>query len=183
MTYDGESDQMDGSTSLPCGGRVPLWSWQQVEERMVEAMGHWRRSHDSEARFSLGGRISSIWRMAFTDKMALIEMADLEKEKLKPLPLSRGDMARMAEASEWLRFVAEDDRRLVVLALGKLASGHSRVPWLKLKRQLGVRFGAEGLRKRYSRSITRIANALNSPEMAESCEGGVSSPQTPPPSK
>jgi hypothetical protein len=33
---------------------------------MAEAMRHWWRS-DSEARFSLGGRISSIWRQCVDD--------------------------------------------------------------------------------------------------------------------
>lgn len=159
-----------------------FWAWQDVEDRLVEAMGHWWRSHDRDARFSLGGRISSIWRQAWTDRetMALIEQVDLPREALKPLPLSRADMARMQEASEWLRFVPEADRRLVVLALTKKAAGHSRIPWMNLKRALRVRFGADGLRKRYSRGIATIANSLN---MAENRKGGLSSGNLFPPSK
>ena len=182
MTYEPDALAVDASKSLPSNGRDEFWSWQAVEDRLVEAMGHWWRSHDRDARFSLGGRISSIWRQSWTDRetLALIEQVDLPREAPKPLPLSRGDIARMDEASEWLRFVPEADRRLVVLALVKKAAGHSRVPWLKLRRALGVRFGADGLRMRYSRAITAIANSLNS---AANRQGCMSSPQMMKPSK
>lgn len=139
-----------------------FWTFEAVQERLVDAMRCWRRSHDAEARFGLAGRISSLWSQCVDDPLALIERHGKETEAPRPLPLSRADMARMSEASEWLAFVREEDRRLVVLALGKLASGHKSVPWLKLKRQLGVHFGADGLRKRYSRALTSVCNALNS---------------------
>src|SRR5437868_5631559 len=105
MTYDGQPERSDGSTSLPQRGRVVQWEWRDVEERMAEAMRHWWRSSDSEARFSLGGRISSIWRQAFIDRMALIEQLDMEPTPPMALPLSRSDIRRMEEASEWMRFV------------------------------------------------------------------------------
>jgi hypothetical protein len=158
------------SATLPRAGRVTsaadFWTWQAVQERMTEAMRHWRRSHDMDARFSLGGRISSIWRLAFTDRMDLIRHELLTElpaaDAPKPLPLSRDDMARMTEASEWMRFVPEADRRLVVIVLGKLASGHKTVPWLTIWKALGRgRPGPDGLRSRYSRAITCIANELN----------------------
>jgi hypothetical protein len=165
MTYEGQAKQGDHSTTLPHGGRVQpgadFWTWQAVQERMAEAMRHWWRSSDSEARFSLGGRISSIWRQCVDDPLALIERHGLQTEAPPPLPLSRGDMARMVEASEWLAHVREADRRLVVLVLVYLAKGEKKVPWLKLTRRLGTGHGADGLRKRYSRAITDVANVLN----------------------
>jgi hypothetical protein len=165
MTYQGQAQQDDPSMTLPHGGRVPTWTWQAVEERMAEAMGHWWRSPDSEARYSLGGRISSIWRQSWTDRsvMALIEQLDVVKtEQPKALPLSRDDMARMVEASEWMRFVPEADRRLVITVLVKLAKGNTTVPWLAIWKALGRgKPGPEGLRSRYSRAITCVANALN----------------------
>lgn len=168
MTYIGDDACDDGCAPLRslqgCRKGDGLWTWQAVEDRMAEAMRHWWRSPDSEARFSLGGRISSIWRQAWTDRigMALIEQLDLPAaEEPRALPLSRDDMARMVEASEWLRYVPEDDRRLVVLVLVYLARGEKKVPWLKLKRRLGIPFGADGLRKRYSRALTDVCIALN----------------------
>ena len=77
----------------------------------------------------------------------------------------------MNEAAEWLRFVPERDRRLVSLALAYLAVGNKRVPWMRLKAVMGVRFGADGLRMRYARAVATICQRLNSAEMRA---GGVS---------
>jgi hypothetical protein len=88
--------------------------------------------------------------------------------------LTRDEVARRDEASEWLRFVPDADRELVVLALGCLANGQKHVPWMRLRRPLGVQYGADGLRKRYCRALAGIAERLN---RADFCEGGVSSPQ------
>jgi hypothetical protein len=164
MAYQQQIEQPDASITLPTDGRVerdPAWTWQLVEDRMAEAMRHWWRSPDGDARYSLGGRISSVWRQCVDDPLALIERHGVETEAPRPLPLSRGDMARMVEASEWLRHVPPADRRLVVLVLVYKARGEKKVPWLKIKRRIGVAFGADGLRKRYSRAITCVANALN----------------------
>jgi hypothetical protein len=90
-----------------------------VQDRLVEAMRHWWRSPDSDCRFSLGGRVSAIWRQALSEPAFI----DIQEAALRPLPLSRADIARMSEASEWLAFVGERDRKLVTLALVKLASG------------------------------------------------------------
>jgi hypothetical protein len=160
MTYLGDRHGSNASATVPLGGRVE-WTWEEIEDRLVDALDLWRRSHDRDARFSLGGRISSVWRQCVDDPLALIERHVVAPEAPRPLPLSRGDMARMTEASEWMRFVPERDRRLVVLALTYLLKGHSRVPWLKLKHRLGIKFGAEGVRKRYSRALEAIAKALN----------------------
>jgi hypothetical protein len=162
MTYEWQTRQGNASAIVPGGGRVPAWTWQDVEDRMVEAMGHWWRSTDSEARFSLGGRISSIWRQAFTDKLALIEQLDMEPTPPMALPLSRGDIARMQEASEWMRFIPEADRRLVIMVLAKKARGHKTVPWMIIWKALGRgKPGPEGLRSRYSRAVTCVAAMLN----------------------
>jgi hypothetical protein len=186
MAYHSETQAADASTSLPTRGRV-RFSWQDVEDRLVEATENWRRSPDADARFSLGGRISSIWRQAWTDRigMALIEQLDLPApDEPKPLPLSRSDVARMTEASEWMRFVPEADRRLVIMALSYLARGRSVVPWLVIWKKLGRgKPGPDGLRMRYSRALTAVCKALNSGGTAEKSEGSVSSPQTYPPSK
>lgn len=79
----------------------------------------------------------------------------------RKLPLTRAEYAEMMEASEWLGLVVERDRRLVVLAVTALARGAAQVPWLELRAKMGVRFGAHGLRKRYSRALTRICHVLN----------------------
>jgi hypothetical protein len=141
-----------------------FWTFEAVQERLVDALRCWWRWPDADRRFGLAGKISSLWQQAVDDPLALIERAGRETEAPRPLPLSRGDMQRTQEATEWLLMVPERDRRLVCLALTKLAAGHSQVPWLKVKHQFGLEYGAEGLRKRYGRALTQICNNLNSAE-------------------
>lgn len=163
-----------------------FWTWQAVEDRLVDAMRHWWRSPDPDARFSLGGRISSAWQNYFPDRRDLAlwgVLADQVAAEPRPLPLSRADVERMTEASEWLRFVPEADRRLVVMALARLAAGDKTVPWLRIMRRLGQGHGSEGLRKRYSRALTAICHQLNGAKPAQMSEGRLSSRQTWQPSK
>lgn len=163
MTYRLSSGAADPSSTLPVAGRVPNWTWQAVEDRLVEAMRCWRRSPDAEARFAIGGRISSAWQHYAPSRrdLALWDMLlELQAPTPRALPLSRAEVADMLEASDWLRLVREDDRRLVVIALGILASGAAAVPWMKLKRTMNIAYGADGLRKRYSRALTDVAKAL-----------------------
>ncbi|HEY1605608.1 MAG TPA: hypothetical protein VGF77_08405 [Allosphingosinicella sp.] len=133
-------------------------SWQMVEDRLVEALQLWWRMPDSDGRYGLRGRISSIWRQ-FVPERALI---DAVTEEPRALPPSRGDIGRMQEATDWIVHVPDRDRRMTVLALLYLARGEARVPWMELWDQLGRgRPGPDGLRMRYSRALTIIAAALN----------------------
>jgi len=81
--------------------------------------------------------------------------------------MTRADVAARDQASDWLIYVPERDRKLVVMALGQLAGGKSRVSWMALRRPMGVKIGAHGLRRRYTRAIGGIADALN----RRKCEG------------
>ena len=81
MTYRRASSGRVGDH--PSGaGRVELgdgfWTFEAVEERMVEAMRLWWRSPSADSRFGLEGRISSIWRQMFIDRIALIEQLDMQ---------------------------------------------------------------------------------------------------------
>lgn len=166
MTYESiESGRVkiDPSECLPDKVNVFLCH-AEVEERLVEALRHWWRSADHDARFSLGGRISSVWRQVLPGEH-LADLIDARGQEMetpapRPLPLSRADMQRRDEATEWLLLVPERDRRLVIMALGYLAKGDKRIPWLKIARRLRI-LGAEGLRKRYSRAITDVCHSLN----------------------
>jgi hypothetical protein len=133
-------------------------SFDMVEGRLVDALRLWRRMPDSDARFGLSGRISSLWSQYVPDG-ALTDVVPDEPRAPRP---SRADIARMQEATNWLVHAPESDRALVILALRYLAAGKKRVPWTDLWRALGRgRPGPDGLRKRYSAAITLVANALN----------------------
>jgi hypothetical protein len=131
-----------------------LWTLDRLQDRLVDTVHLWRRMPSGGpspiAKDGPWHLIRAEWG----------DYADPDAAPRK-LPLTRAEYAQMMEASEWLGLVPERDRRLVVLAVTELARGAAQVPWLDLRARMGVRFGADGLRKRYSRALTRICNVLN----------------------
>lgn len=192
MTYESSATGRVGREGFRPGRDLSdsgFWTFEAVQERLVEAMHLWDRSPGG-GRWPFAG--DGPWQLitrrvrAAAGGLALMDLWRLEQDERRlgggerPLPLTRSDIARRDEASEWLGFVPEADREIVVLALGCLARGAKHVPWLRLKHRLGIKFGADGLRKRYSRAITDIAEQLN---RAENCDGGLSTHQFAPPFK
>lgn len=131
-----------------------LWTFAMVQESMVEAVQLWWRMPG-------GGR--SPYAKDGPWDLIRAEWGDYYDPDARPRlpPLSRADVARMQAAAEWLLWVPERDRRLVALALRALAGGAAQVPWMALRRPMGVRLGADGLRKRYGRAMTFIVRRLN----------------------
>lgn len=151
-------------------GSDGFWTFEAVRERLVEAMLLWMRSPGGgKWPFAGDGPWQLITRSvrATAGDVSDFELWRMEQDERKlgggerPLPLTRAEVAVRDETSEWLRFVPERDRALVVLALTSLARGDKRVPWMRLKARMGVQWGAEGLKMRYRRSIAAIAKALN----------------------
>lgn len=131
-----------------------------VRDRLVAAARLWRRMPDSDDRYGLSGRISSIWSQYVRDR-ALID-AHLTAERPRSLPPSRADIDRMLEATDWILHVPERDRRLVMVALDFLAGGRARVPWETVwSLSGGGKPGPTGIRMRFNAAITAVANALN----------------------
>jgi hypothetical protein len=132
-----------------------FWTFDMVEERLVETVHLWWRSPG-------GGRspyaTDGPWELVKRDLWG----PDVDKDApLRPLPLRRREVAARDEVSAWLLLVPERDRKLVVLAVTMLAKGHSQVQWMELRKPLGVSFGADGLRMRYSRALQTICKRLN----------------------
>lgn len=152
-------------------------TFREVEARLVEAMRLWRRSPGG-GRWPFAG--DGPWHLVRGDGSAQEEWDRRYndhrggfQEKPRPLPLSIDEVEERDRVSEWLRFVPERDRRLVVLALVQLANGAPHPKWSRIRLQLTEEIGARGLGQRYSRAITGIVRAL---ERAENCARGVSSP-------
>lgn len=145
-----------------------FWTFEAVQERLIDAMLLWRRAPDRERGWLT---VRAYW----PEMRRHNHFGDYSDEEAlpRPLPLTRAEVAEMNAVGEWLAFVPERDRRLVALAVSKLENGASQVPWLALRKAMGVTFGAHGLRKRYSRALTAIAMALN---MAENQAGMLSTP-------
>lgn len=192
MTYVDDHKGDDLSTASPANGEINFWTFDAVQERLVEALHLWERSPGG-GRWPFAGdgpwqlitrkvRMAEGMVMGMDITRLLQEDDDAETRQWlgreRRRSLSRDEVARRDEASEWLAFVPAEDRELVVLALGCLAKGAKHVPWMRLRKPLGVKFGADGLRKRYSRAITAIAVALNG---ADFRDGSVSSHQITPP--
>jgi hypothetical protein len=163
MTYE---QNVAGSVADEASGigRMPVWSHALVEERMVEAMELWRRSPDRERGWL---HVRAFWPEIRRSGVFQVVAGEIdhpeEKPELRPLPLTRAQVRDMVEASEWMAHVPERDRRLVALALTYKAQG-KQPQWMKMKRRLGIAFGATGLQMRYSRAITSICKALNAAE-------------------
>lgn len=167
MTYDcSNAGKVDAGPSS--GGKVEFWTFEAVQDALIEAMLLWRRSPDRERGWL---HCRAYWPEI--RRVGIFQVvggeADYPEHDPQPraLPLTRAQVAAMTEAAEWLAYVPERDRRLVALAIAQLANGAAQVPWLQLKRAMGVPFGAHGLRKRYSRAITGICEALNSRNSAK----------------
>jgi hypothetical protein len=135
-----------------------LMTFGDVEDRLVEAMQlQWRTE---------GGR----WPFASDGPWHLIrkEWSDWDARDAKPTPrtpLSRSEQARLNEAMGWLAMVPGDfERRLIVVAVTRLAAGDKQVPWRRLLAVMGLARGADGLRKRYGRALACLVRMLNAAE-------------------
>ena len=110
--------------------KTVMLDFDSVEAMLVEAVELWRRSPG-------GGR----WPFASDGPWDQVQRfiregdydargGDMEDAVLRPLPLSRSEVAERDDVSAWLLHVADDaDRHLVVLVLGVLARGR-KVRWL-----------------------------------------------------
>lgn len=133
-----------------------FWTYEAVEERLVEAWGFLARLPDREAAWLRVG-VSSIYRSVVR------EWNDYWQTDDKPvrLGLRSAQVDRMDEAMGWLDHVRPADRRLIGLVLHVLSHGYSEPPWKGLCAPMGWGGHPDALRKRYSRALAHIAAMLN----------------------
>lgn len=138
-----------------------LKSFADVEERLVEAVLVMRRLSDREAGWL---RVKACWPDIVRERNLGDYDArgiDMETPTLRPLPATRRDIAEMEEAFAWVLAAKEHDRRLIALAIRALAQGEKRIPWMRLRKPMGIKLGAHGLRKRYERAMHLVTKAAN----------------------
>lgn len=140
-----------------------MYSFADVETRLVEAMLVMRRMSDREAGWL---RVKACWPdivrdYGVGDYDARGYLGTSSDIPLRPLPASRRDIAEMEEAFGWVLAAKPEDRKLIALAIGALARGDKQVPWLRLLKPMGLKLGAHGLRKRYERSMHKVTKAAN----------------------
>lgn len=143
------------------------WSFTMVQDRLVEATQAWWRCEGG--RWPFAG--DAPWHLAARELYG----PDVDKDApTRRLPLTRAEVAKRDEAADWLTWVDERDRRIVVLAVLQLASGkHARVQWAQLRAKLvggpgglEVAITARGLGMRYARAIAAIARRLSDERVA-----------------
>ena len=134
-----------------------FWDFQAVEAPLVEAMQFQWRTEGGTWGFASDGP----WHLIVRDWW---DWAAHEDKPVPRIPLSREQLKRMEEASAWLAYAPERDRKLVVLAVTALAAGRKVVPWRALLKPMQMTRGADGLRMRYGRAVTCICNTLNAAE-------------------
>jgi hypothetical protein len=161
-------------------GSHDFWTFEAVRERLIEALMLWKRSPGGgkwpfakDAPWHLMTRRTRLMTADYKAGRELqlhLQREDDEEAKRwegrdSRGPLSRDEIARRDEATEWLTWMAEDARRVVILALAQLASGREAIDWRRVKASLSANDGSEignkGVYRRYSRAITGVAVRLN----------------------
>lgn len=144
-----------------------FWVYDEVQDELVGAMWLWRRSPGGGAWPFAGDGPWHLMQRSLADGDYDARGGDLtSSETPLPLtPLSCSEVERRDMVSEWLAAVPVDDRAIVVAAVTALAFGHGRVPWRRIKHRLGIRFGEDGLRRRFERSICLLCRMINRGEV------------------
>lgn len=142
-----------------------LWTFRMVEGRMIDAVRAWRRTPGRIGPGSGNGFARDIpaqlivreaWLGDYDDRGGDLQSSSAPLS----VPLSRIQIAERDTVSDWWAHVPDGDRPLVALVLAIKASDR-RVDWIKMKRRIGLRFGADGVRMRYNRAIDAVVAALN----------------------
>ncbi|RIA37488.1 hypothetical protein DFR49_3373 [Hephaestia caeni] len=151
--------QGDGSVVPLEGALLPaIWTFDMVQDRLIEAMIMLWRMPDRERGWQ---RVRSLWPDIWRHNH-FGDYADTDPDAVPRVPpATREEIGEMEEALGWMRFVPDRDRKLVGLAIGRLARGERAVAWRDLLAPMGVKRGADGLRMRYGRAINRICVALS----------------------
>jgi hypothetical protein len=143
------------------------WTFDRVVERMVEAWGFLWRMPDREAGWLRDVQASTIYergQISRQDLWALyqIDSDDYDRDAMPKRPgLRTAEVDRMDEALGWVEWVEPAHRRLVGVVLQTLhRNEEAQLPWRRIARKIGWAGHPDTLAKRWSRSVTRIAQRL-----------------------
>lgn len=139
-----------------------LLSFDQVEERLVEAIRVTWRAPDRERAWL---KVRAYWpdihrHTAFGDYGDTVDGVS-SNAQLRTAALTRAEVADAEEALGWLDAVPVEDRKLIGLAIVALAGGARQVPWSRLLRPMGKARGVDGLRRRYERALGAVCRRVN----------------------
>jgi hypothetical protein len=163
--FDAVGGHLAGCEDVTDDADAVFWTFAMVEAALVEAHDLWRRSPRAGHH-----PLKSCWPNEMLQRIDAGDLdgrgGDMVAPELRPLPLSRAEVAQRDRVSAWLAFIpGEINRRIVVLAVGQLASGRSQVDWRRVRNRLRLANG-RGSEGRYSRAIGAICATLNNPDAA-----------------
>ena len=138
-----------------------FWTFDLVQERLVEAYGFLRRLPDREAGW-LRTTTMGLWREV---KREWGDYVDADERPRIP-GLTRNEVARMDEALEWLGWVKPESRKIVGTALRQLHNGYSRIAWGEMTPDPTQPGSSDRLRMAYGRALNVICRRLNSAKKA-----------------
>lgn len=142
---------------------MEYWTFEGVQERLIEAMGFLDRVTPSGHNpYASDGPWSQIVKDRLVD---YVDVDELRERGAKARGgLNAAEVDRMEETLDWIRIVPAKGqlRRLVGVVILQLLNGGSQPRWADVKASMRSKDSPDALRKGYSRSITRIAERLNS---------------------
>jgi len=140
-----------------------LATFDQVEERLVEAWGYLMRMPDRELGLH---RLKASWP-DIRRHNAFGDYGDMESDAAPKAPgLRTAEVDAMEEALGWVEWVKGRDRKLIGVVLAQLQRA-ARPEWPFVALALDRSVEPDAYRKRYSRAITLICNRLNAAENRE----------------
>lgn len=177
MTLSDEQSFQKGSVMSPddeyeAVAEPVFYTFAMVEAALIEAHDLWRRSP------RVGHRpLKSCWPNEMLQRIDAGDLdgrgGDMVQPELKPLPLSRAEVAQRDSMLAWYEIIpGELNRRIVWRATAQLAAGRAQVDWRQVRHQLRIANG-RGSEGRYSRAIGAICSALNYPDAAAMIERGA----------
>lgn len=145
-------DQMD---TVPASFHDPsraVYDWRDVEAALIEARVLWLRwTHQGRNPFATDGP----WALAQG------EAGDYAWDApLRPLPLTRDEVARVQAVGAWLLLVPDDAARRMIVTVIDHYAATGRVDWVIIMRRMGVTRGRDGLRMRYARAMQALARVM-----------------------
>jgi hypothetical protein len=163
MNYGADLGGRDEGDASGIGRDGRLLSFADIEERLVEAMLVCWRNPDRERGWQT---LRSAWPEVLREASAGDYDArggDLSSSdvSIRPASLTRAEVGAMEEAFGWLDMVDPVDRKLIGLVITARARGAAQTPWHRLLKPMGLKRGADGLRKRYERAIGAVCRAVN----------------------
>lgn len=151
-------DDMGGRIDPDASGRGSLLSFELMEGVLVTAFILHLRLERGKYPFASDGP----WSLILKKDQDTYTGGNKSPGRMPRLPLSNDDLALIETARRWLLLVdADEDRKLIVEAVGAMARRGGRPPWASIRKALGLAITGEGVAGRYGKAMTALCMRIN----------------------